>query len=70
MLIGDLQVNNLFNQFLVTNLSSTLSANAGVSAGTNYVRINTPSTYGKTDVSVGNYWTGGRSFAASLGLKF
>ncbi len=70
MLIGDLMVTNLFNEYRVNNLGFGTSANAGLTAGTNYLRIDNPAAFARTNPAIADYWSSGRAFQASLGLKF
>ena len=67
-LIGDCQINNLFNHILPYNLDHTLYS---ATSGTTQLYINDPSTFGTTRPGSGiNYWIGGRSVGMSIGLKF
>lgn len=72
MMIGDVQVYNLFNQIQVTDLCNDFAANSG-SALTykNYPVIEKAANFGTTRPGSGiNYWNSGRSVAASLGIRF
>lgn len=67
MLIGDLQVQNLFNSQLVGSVRTTMRNDT---AGSNWVGITDAPNFGTTKASLGSYWMGGRYVMASMGLKF
>ncbi len=68
-LIGDMQINNVFNHIETGALDHTLYA--GGTAGTTQLWINDPSTFGTTRNGSGlNYWNSGRNMGMSIGLKF
>lgn len=67
MMIGDVQVNNLFNTQLVTGREVSLR-NSG--AGSDYLGIQDPTLHGTINPANDNYWMDGRTIQASLGLKF
>ncbi|HJV21158.1 MAG TPA: TonB-dependent receptor [Holophagaceae bacterium] len=68
-LMGDIQVSNLFNQILKVGYSTS---RAPLPYGSNYLFLNTTpyGTFGGANAQEGNYWTSGRSFATSIGLRF
>lgn len=67
MLLGDVQVNNMFNSQLVTGRALSLR---NVTAGSPYLGLQNPALHGTINPANGDYWLGGRSIQASLGLKF
>lgn len=68
-LIGDMQVNNLFNHILPVYLDHTLYN--GGSYGTTQMYIQDPSTFGTAIPGQGNnYWNTGRNVGMSVGLRF
>jgi len=69
MLIGDLQINNVFNAMQQASYSG---ATASLPYGGNafFLQTTGPSKFGTADPSVGNYWIAGRSMGASVGLRF
>ena len=68
-LIGDLQINNLFNQMEQGTYST---ATASLPYGANHLFLNTTSsgTFGGANAQENNYWIAGRSMGASLGMRF
>ncbi|WP_285576966.1 TonB-dependent receptor [Geothrix limicola] len=68
-LIGDLQINNVFNQMEQGTYST---ATASLPYGANHLFLNTTSsgTFGGANPKEANYWIAGRSVGASLGMRF
>lgn len=68
-LVGDFQVNNLFNQ-MEQALYST--SRAPLPNGADHLYLNTTAygTFGTANPQDGNYWISGRSMGASIGLRF
>jgi len=68
-LIGDLQVNNLFN---VMEQATYSTATAALPYGADKMYLNTTSfgTFGSANPQVANYWMNGRSVGTSIGLRF
>ncbi|GLH67493.1 TonB-dependent receptor [Geothrix edaphica] len=67
-LIGDLQINNLFNTQMVSDFSTAMY---NANAGTNVLYVNDSTTFGTTQPGSGlNYFVNARSLAFSLGLQF
>jgi hypothetical protein len=68
-LIGDLQINNVFNQMEQATYST---ATASMPYGSNHLFLNTTAsgTFGGVNPQESNYWISGRSMGASIGLRF
>jgi hypothetical protein len=66
-LVGDLQVTNLFNQMIQSTYSTVFAGNG--TNGSNELFLN-PGVTGTANKANGDYWVNGRSFAASIGLRF
>ncbi len=67
-LIGDLQINNLFNTQMVSTFNTGIY-NAG--GGTTVLWVSDPTAFGTTEPGSGkNYFINARSLAFSLGLQF
>jgi hypothetical protein len=67
-LMGDMQVNNLFNNIVQDSYSTTLAGTGA--AGYNFLYLN-PSQFGTTRPGTGiNYWVAPRSVRMSIGLRF
>lgn len=68
-LIGDLQINNLFNHMEQAGYSTSRAA---LPYGADHLYLNTTpyQTFGSANPQEGNYWIGGRSMGTSIGLRF